>query len=470
MVLVGDDLTAWLVALLADAGRKRLTSWLLGTDQERALRQAAAAAIDLTAAKLWPEGGAHAEELAMVIGQVFSRPLQADSLTSRPTLLEALQAGAAEQMAVLDDPELTGTGRSSAEVLQVPVVLLAETLTSSLVHEIIVRGAADGPLTPLANQLNHDMTHLQSLRLVRLVGDLADELHAVTDRHGGRDAVAVPLPPGAPQAMPQSTDWQRPLEYLRVRNADPRGLGVHAAINVTGAEDGLPTYVFRNFDTELRKLIAAGNSCFVLLLGGSSVGKTRSLYEAIRSAAPGRRLIHPANAEEIRRLPSAPDRRIIVWLDELQKYLRDDRPPMAATVRSLLRTDRRIVITATIWPQWYVRFTAPPERGTVDPYEDQREILRLARVVDVSATLDSDELAEARRRAAQDPRLELALKVSDYGMTQTLAAAPDPRPQVGESTVSRRGGPAHRGRRLFPPRAVLSHRDVGSRARGTGIL
>ena len=45
MVFVADDLAAWLVGLLADAGRRRLIVWVLGTDQERALRQAATAAI-----------------------------------------------------------------------------------------------------------------------------------------------------------------------------------------------------------------------------------------------------------------------------------------------------------------------------------------------------------------------------------------------------------------------------------------
>ncbi len=44
---VADDLAAWLVSLVADAGRKRLTSWLLGDEQERALRQAATAAVPI---------------------------------------------------------------------------------------------------------------------------------------------------------------------------------------------------------------------------------------------------------------------------------------------------------------------------------------------------------------------------------------------------------------------------------------
>ena len=41
MVFVVDDLAAWLVGLLADAGRKKLTTLVLGGAQERALQQAA---------------------------------------------------------------------------------------------------------------------------------------------------------------------------------------------------------------------------------------------------------------------------------------------------------------------------------------------------------------------------------------------------------------------------------------------
>ena len=39
MVFVVDDLLGWLVGLLADAGRKKLVTRVLGTDQERALRR-----------------------------------------------------------------------------------------------------------------------------------------------------------------------------------------------------------------------------------------------------------------------------------------------------------------------------------------------------------------------------------------------------------------------------------------------
>jgi hypothetical protein len=51
VVFVADDLGAWLIGLLADAGRKKLTTIVLGSDQERALRQAASAAVQLTASE-----------------------------------------------------------------------------------------------------------------------------------------------------------------------------------------------------------------------------------------------------------------------------------------------------------------------------------------------------------------------------------------------------------------------------------
>lgn len=38
VVFVADDLAAWLVGVLADAGRRKLTRLLLGSEQERALR------------------------------------------------------------------------------------------------------------------------------------------------------------------------------------------------------------------------------------------------------------------------------------------------------------------------------------------------------------------------------------------------------------------------------------------------
>ncbi|MGD0066746.1 MAG: hypothetical protein ABSB76_25275 [Streptosporangiaceae bacterium] len=197
MAFVADDLGAWLVGLLADAGRKKLTSLVLGTDQQRALRQAAVAAVERTAEQMAPSGGEQAEQLAMVVGEVFREPTPDAAVARQATLLEALQAGIADKLAVLDNPDITGTGQSSAELLGVPGGVLAEMLAGYLVREIMVRGSRGGPLAPLADQLNHDVTHLQGQRLEGILAELADRAMAL-GRAGGDTAVPgklVRLPP-----------------------------------------------------------------------------------------------------------------------------------------------------------------------------------------------------------------------------------------------------------------------------------
>ena len=54
VVFVADALGAWLVEQLADAGRKKLTELILGSEQERALRRAADAAVWATAEEMSP--------------------------------------------------------------------------------------------------------------------------------------------------------------------------------------------------------------------------------------------------------------------------------------------------------------------------------------------------------------------------------------------------------------------------------
>jgi hypothetical protein len=71
---VADDLGAWLIFILAGAGRKKLTALVLGDNQERALRSAATAAVQRTASELRPGDAGQAEHVALVISQVFSEP------------------------------------------------------------------------------------------------------------------------------------------------------------------------------------------------------------------------------------------------------------------------------------------------------------------------------------------------------------------------------------------------------------
>ena len=102
VVFVADDLGAWLVGLLADTGRKKLTALVLGSDQERALREAAAGAVQGTAAQMnLPVE--QARKLARVVSKAFRSPMQDAPLARSGTMLEVLQAGIARQLAVPDN-------------------------------------------------------------------------------------------------------------------------------------------------------------------------------------------------------------------------------------------------------------------------------------------------------------------------------------------------------------------------------
>jgi Tetratricopeptide repeat len=83
------------------------------------------------------------------------------------------------------------------ELLGVPAGALAETLPGHLVHEITVRGAQGGPLTPLANQLNQDMTHLQGQRLEGMLAQVVSLVTALARSGGGPQVPRKPvrLPP-----------------------------------------------------------------------------------------------------------------------------------------------------------------------------------------------------------------------------------------------------------------------------------
>jgi hypothetical protein len=88
-----DDRAAWLAGLLADADRKKLAALVPGDVQERALRQAAAAAVQDTATELSPSDSRRAGQIAMVISEVFRAPVPGAPLAGVATLAEGLQAG-----------------------------------------------------------------------------------------------------------------------------------------------------------------------------------------------------------------------------------------------------------------------------------------------------------------------------------------------------------------------------------------
>ena len=213
MPWVADDLGAWLIAVLADAGRKKLTAFILGTDQERALREASAVAVRGVAQGVFPMNAAHADNLARVISHVFGEPTPPAPLDPATTLLSELCARIDSQLAVLDDAERTGTGRSSASYLGVSGADLAERLSARLTAEILRAGAAGGPLAPLADQLNHDITHLQGQQIGRELERLTTLLADGTTG-GHRPAAITGRLSAAVSALPDTAaDADQRLRY-----------------------------------------------------------------------------------------------------------------------------------------------------------------------------------------------------------------------------------------------------------------
>jgi hypothetical protein len=138
-VFVADDLEAWLVGLVADAGRKKLTEIVLGSDQDRALRRSATAAVDALAAELCAGDAKAAEQLALVVSHVFGEPIPGEPLVRQPTVWRLLQERVAQQLAVSDDRAVTGIWQFSANLLDVPATVLADQLTAHLLSQAIAR-------------------------------------------------------------------------------------------------------------------------------------------------------------------------------------------------------------------------------------------------------------------------------------------------------------------------------------------
>jgi hypothetical protein len=184
MEFFASAFASWLFGQVADACRKRLVSWVLGGDHDRALQQAANSAIQSTAMQWRPEGGEGSTELAMIIDQVFKKILPTSPQPEYPTLLQTLQAGIMAQLSILGDATVTGTGRSSSDLLGISSTALAESLNDHLVQEIRRRGAVGGPLRSLADQLNHDVTHLQNEDTRKEVGYLSRSLNELQRQIG----------------------------------------------------------------------------------------------------------------------------------------------------------------------------------------------------------------------------------------------------------------------------------------------
>lgn len=117
-----------------------------------------------------------------------------------------------------------------------------------------------------------------------------------------------------------------------VSEIDPTLIGVDKAAPDVFAAEALPKYLPRQVDQHLQAAIeaalAGAGPWLVVAIGGSKVGKSRSLFEALRLCASSRRLqlVAPVNAEALYSMlqPGQAvlnDEPAVLWLDDLEPFL-----------------------------------------------------------------------------------------------------------------------------------------------------
>ncbi|HEV2071790.1 MAG TPA: hypothetical protein VGR26_18555 [Acidimicrobiales bacterium] len=127
--------------------------------------------------------------------------------------------------------------------------------------------------------------------------------------------------------------------FLRVPVApideiDPVLVGVDRAEQVILPGGGVPRYVPRTADARLRETVRAaldGEPWIIVVRGVAKVGKSRSLFEAVRAASQWASidLVAPANGKALESLLTPgvglrlPRGRAVLWLDDLEPFLDD---------------------------------------------------------------------------------------------------------------------------------------------------
>ena len=166
----------------------------------------------------------------------------------------------------------------------------------------------------------------------------------------------------------------------------------------------------------------AGSCCWS---AGPRSGKTRCAVEAVKALLPDWWLVHPAGPAEVAALAQAPAPRTVVWLDELQRYLDGEHGLTGGVVRALLNAPHPAVIIGTLWPDLYAAYTTLPDAR-------RRRSARAGTRSAGPGRRSSASTRSSARRSRTGPAPPRPVirgcgsrwSAAGYGLTQTLAAAP----------------------------------------------
>jgi len=206
-----------------------------------------------------------------------------------------------------------------------------------------------------------------------------------------------------------------------IDSIDPTHVGVDPAAPGTLSPGSIPTYLPRNVDEELREAVygaLAGEPWIVVAIGGSKVGKSRSLFEALRFVAPQATLIAPIDGDALHELLASSRMEAIgapaiLWLDDLEPFL-----AQGVSLQTLRRWHESNggIVAATYGGKGSDLVRDSTSRSLVTIAAD---VLDHAREIRVAATLP-DELEMLRSRL---PEEDLS-SIEAHGLGAYLVAAP----------------------------------------------
>lgn len=243
---------------------------------------------------------------------------------------------------------------------------------------------------------------------------------------------------------PSRPGWTAPIQQVReMKPVDALRLEVHSTFEMDASSAALtllPPYIVRpsSIDDELRKEVAEATkgSRMVMVVGGSSTGKTRSCWEALRAELPEWRILHPLAPDRpaalLRALQEdARKPRTVLWLNEANLYflVKQYAAQVSASLQDLLMDDQcgPVLVLGTMWPDFWDKLTESPYE---DAYLDTgmgavHKLADLAVTVKMPSNFTSSELARSAALVDSDPRLKLARSRAASGrITQFLAGAP----------------------------------------------
>jgi tetratricopeptide (TPR) repeat protein len=212
---------------------------------------------------------------------------------------------------------------------------------------------------------------------------------------------------------------------------DPTVLGVHKARRLpsgapTAAHTDVtsqPQYVPRDIDADLRELLAAPE--FVLIVGDSTAGKSRTAFEAVAAALPNHTLVAVQDKKVIDSVISQLGqlRHAVLFLDDLERYLGDG--GLTRTAVFQLTSGRKHYIVATIRSAELGKYDST-DPGASIVSRDIIATLALARRIDLPRMFSESEQQRAETRAHLDERIAAALRHTErFGFAEYLAAGPE---------------------------------------------